>query len=56
MSTLVARPQLLTGFLFTHPSTAEQITWMTRVDADHLWHDLARKLDAHDRSNEGRRD
>jgi inosine-uridine nucleoside N-ribohydrolase len=43
---IVERPRLLSGFLFSHPRTAERITWITRVDADQLWRDLARKLDA----------
>jgi inosine-uridine nucleoside N-ribohydrolase len=52
---IVARPQLLANFVFSHPRTDERITWLTRIDADHLWRDLARKLDAHDRSSADRR-
>jgi purine nucleosidase len=46
---IVPRPQLLADFRFAHPRTDERITWLTRVDAEHLWRDLARKLDARDR-------
>jgi len=52
---MVERPRLLAGFLFSHPPTADRITWMTRIDADQLWRDLARKLDALDRSTADRR-
>ena len=48
---VVARPQLVAGFLFSHPETDQRITWMTRIDADELWRDLARKLDARDRAS-----
>jgi purine nucleosidase len=51
---MVARPRLLAGFSFSHPHTAERITWLTRIDADQLWRDLARKLDTLGRSTAGR--
>jgi purine nucleosidase len=43
---IVERPRLLADFLFSHPRTGDRITWMNRIDADQLWGDLARKLDA----------
>jgi len=41
----VPRPQLPSGFLFSHPRTEARITWIDHVDSDGLWRDFGRKLD-----------
>jgi hypothetical protein len=51
---IVERPRLLADFLFSHPRSGDRITWMNRIDADQLWGDLARKLDAQGRRTAAR--
>jgi len=41
----VARPTLLEDLSFAHPPTQRRITWLTHIDGNGLWADLAGKID-----------
>ena len=40
------RPVLRADLRFGHPATARRLTWLTNIDAQRVWSDLARKIDA----------
>ncbi|HEU5478530.1 MAG TPA: nucleoside hydrolase, partial [Candidatus Tumulicola sp.] len=40
------RPVLRADLRFGHPATARRLTWLTSIDAQRVWSDLARKIDA----------
>ena len=40
------RPVLRADLRFDHPATARRLTWLTTIDAERVWQDLARKIDA----------
>jgi inosine-uridine nucleoside N-ribohydrolase len=40
------RPVLRADLRFDHPVTARRLTWLTSVDAQRVWNDLAKKIDA----------
>ncbi len=42
----MVRPQLQPDFFFVHPRTRERITWIRQLDAEGLWRDFGRKIDA----------
>ena len=40
------RPLLAADLRFVHPATARRLTWLTSIDAQRVWNDLATKIDA----------
>jgi inosine-uridine nucleoside N-ribohydrolase len=40
------RPVLRADLGFDHPATARRLTWLTSIDAERVWNDLAKKIDA----------
>lgn len=39
------RPVLEADLRFGHPATSRRLTWLTRIDAERVWRDLAAKID-----------